>query len=127
MHHRIRAIAAYRAGNAPNILRVFEVGAATMVYSKGAIMPVSQVMKQAGEKFDPSVHVPAVAGCYTAPNGDMLPFPFNSSTTVFYYSKDKFAKAGLDPEKAPVSWPKRRPSAAPASTAAWRPLQCGAG
>ena len=98
------AIAAYRAGNAPNILQVFEVGTATMMYSKGAIMPVSQVMKQAGEKFDPSGYVPAVAGYYTAPNGEMLSFPFNSSTTVFYYNKDKFAKAGMDPEKAPVTW-----------------------
>ena len=31
------AIAAHRAGNAPNILQVFEVGTATMMYSKGAI------------------------------------------------------------------------------------------
>jgi sn-glycerol 3-phosphate transport system substrate-binding protein len=98
------AIAAYRAGNAPNILQVFEVGTATMMYSKGAIVPVSQVMKQAGEKFDTSGYVPAVAGYYTAPNGEMLSFPFNSSTTVFYYNKDMFAKAGLDPEKAPVTW-----------------------
>ena len=31
----------------------------------------------------------------------MLSFPFNSSTTVFYYNKDAFKKAGLDPNKAP--------------------------
>ena len=47
------AIAAYRAGNAPNILQVFEVGTATMMYAKGAIVPVADVMKRAGEKFDP--------------------------------------------------------------------------
>ena len=35
------ATAAYRAGNAPDILQVFEVGTATMMYSKGAIKPVS--------------------------------------------------------------------------------------
>jgi sn-glycerol 3-phosphate transport system substrate-binding protein len=34
------AIAAYRAGNAPNILQVFEVGTATMMAAKGAIKPV---------------------------------------------------------------------------------------
>ena len=34
------AIAAYRAGNAPHILQVFEVGTATMMASKGAIVPV---------------------------------------------------------------------------------------
>jgi sn-glycerol 3-phosphate transport system substrate-binding protein len=99
------AIAAYRAGNAPNILQVFEVGTATMMYSKGAIKPVSDVMKTAGEKFDPSAYVPAVAGYYTSPKGDMVSFPFNSSTTVFYYNKDMFAKAGLDPEVAPKTWP----------------------
>src|SRR5205085_5160568 len=34
------AIAAFRAGNAPHILQVFEVGTATMMAAKGAIVPV---------------------------------------------------------------------------------------
>ena len=99
------AIAAFRAGNAPHILQVFEVGTATMMASKGAIVPVGQVMKDAGYKFDPAVYVPAVAGYYTAPNGQMLSFPFNSSTTVFHYNKDAFKAAGLDPENPPKTWP----------------------
>jgi sn-glycerol 3-phosphate transport system substrate-binding protein len=98
------AIAAFRAGNAPHILQVFEVGTATMMYAKGAITPVTQVMKLGGEKFDSSAYVPAVAGYYTSPKGDMLSFPFNSSTTVLYYNKDMFSKAGLDPNKPPVTW-----------------------
>jgi sn-glycerol 3-phosphate transport system substrate-binding protein len=44
--------------------------------------------------------VPAVAGYYTAPNGQMLSFPFNSSTTVFHYNKDAFKAAGSGPRKA---------------------------
>ncbi len=99
------AIAAFRAGNAPHILQVFEVGTATMMASKGAIRPVAEVMKNAGLKFDQNAYVPAVAGYYTAPNGQMLSFPFNSSTTVFHYNKDAFKAAGLDPEKAPSTWP----------------------
>ena len=99
------AIAAFRAGNAPHILQVFEVGTATMMASKSAIVPVAQIMKDAGKKFDPSAYVPAVAGYYTAPNGQMLSFPFNSSTTVFYINKDAFAKAGLDASKPPTTWP----------------------
>ena len=75
------AVAAFRAGNAPHILQVFEVGTATMMASKGAIVPVGKVMADAGHKFDPKAYVPAVAGYYTAPNGQMLSFPFNSSTT----------------------------------------------
>lgn len=99
------AIAAFRAGNAPHILQVFEVGTASMMASKGAIIPVTEVMKTGGVKFDPSVYVPAVAGYYTAPNGQMLSLPFNSSTTVFHYNKDAFKAAGLDPEKPPTTWP----------------------
>ena len=99
------AIAAFRAGNAPHILQVFEVGTATMMASKGAIVPAAKVLNDAGFKFDPTEYVSAVAGYYTAPNGQMLSYPLNSSTTVFYYNKDAFKKAGLDPNKAPKTWP----------------------
>ena len=47
------AIAAYRAGNPPQIVQVFEVGTATMMAAKGAVKPVYQLMAEAGEKFDP--------------------------------------------------------------------------
>jgi sn-glycerol 3-phosphate transport system substrate-binding protein len=99
------AIAAFRAGNAPHILQVFEVGTATMMASRNAIVPVGEVMKKAGVTFNPNAYVPAVAGYYTAPNGQMLSFPFNSSTTVFHYNKDAFKAAGLDPNAPPKTWP----------------------
>ncbi|AVP58616.1 sn-glycerol-3-phosphate ABC transporter substrate-binding protein UgpB [Pulveribacter suum] len=99
------AIAAFRSGNAPHILQVFEVGTATMMASKGATVPVGKVMKDAGADFNPAGYIPAVAGYYTAPSGEMLSMPFNSSTTVFYINKDAFKKAGLNPDKAPATWP----------------------
>jgi sn-glycerol 3-phosphate transport system substrate-binding protein len=98
------AIAAFRAGNAPHILQVFEVGTATMMAAKGAIVPVYQLMKDADEPFDPKAFLGPVAGYYTDSHGNMLSFPFNSSTVVFYVNKDAFKKAGLDPEKAPKTW-----------------------
>jgi sn-glycerol 3-phosphate transport system substrate-binding protein len=99
------AMAAYRAGNAPDILQVYEVGTATMMAAKGAVKPVGEVMTMGGAKFDPKVYIPAVAGYYTAPNGQMLSFPFNSSTTIFYYNKDAFKAAGIDPNTPPKTWP----------------------
>jgi sn-glycerol 3-phosphate transport system substrate-binding protein len=99
------AIAAFRAKNPPAIEQVFEVGTATMMYSKGAIKPVYKLMAEAGEKFDPKAYVPAVAGYYSTPQGQMLSLPFNSSTPVFYYNKDAFEKAGLDPNNPPQTWP----------------------
>jgi sn-glycerol 3-phosphate transport system substrate-binding protein len=99
------AIAAYRAGNAPDIVQVFEVGTATMMAAKGAIKPVYQLMADANEPFDPSSYLAAVTGYYSTPDGKMLSFPFNSSTPVVYWNKDEFKKAGLDPDKPPKTWP----------------------
>ncbi|HEX2509565.1 MAG TPA: extracellular solute-binding protein, partial [Microvirga sp.] len=42
-------IAAFRAGNAPHIIQIFEVGTATMMGAKGAIKPVHELMKEAGQ------------------------------------------------------------------------------
>jgi len=98
-------IAAFRAGNAPHIMQVFEVGTATMMAAKGAIKPVQELMKEAGEKFDPNSYLPAITGYYSTAKGEMLSFPFNSSSAVMWYNKDAFAKAGLDPNKPPKTWP----------------------
>ncbi len=98
-------VAAFRAGNAPHIVQVVEVGTATMMASTGVSVPVGKMMKDAGEKFDPKSYISAVAGYYTAPSGEMLSFPFNSSTTVFYFNKDAFKAAGIDTAKPPGTWP----------------------
>ncbi len=98
------AIAAFRAGNNPHLLQVFEVGTATMMAAKGAIVPVAKVMADAKEPFNPKAYLPTVAGYYTDLKGNMLSFPFNSSTVMFYVNKDAFKKAGLDPNHAPKTW-----------------------
>jgi len=105
-------IAATRAGNAPHVIQVFEVGTATMMAASGddsgkkksVVKPVHEVMAAAGQKFDPKVYVPAVSSYYTDSRGRMLSLPFNSSTTVFYYNKEAFQKAGMDPNAPPLTW-----------------------
>jgi sn-glycerol 3-phosphate transport system substrate-binding protein len=99
------AIAAYRSGNPPGILQVFEVGTATMMAAHGAIMPVYKLMAEQHEKFDPKDYLPAVTSYYSDTKGHMLSMPFNSSTQVLYINKDAFKKAGLDPNKPPQTWP----------------------
>ncbi len=98
-------IAAFRAGGAPHIMQVFEVGTATMMSAGGAIKPVHVLMKDAGETFDPAAYLPTITGYYSTTKGEMLSFPFNSSSAVMWYNKDSFKKAGLDPEKPPKTWP----------------------
>ena len=97
-------IAAFRAGQAPHIMQVFEVGTATMMAAKGAVKPVYQLMKDAVEPFDPKVYLPAITGYYSTVKGEMLSFPFNSSSMVLWLNKDALAKAGVDPDKL-KTWP----------------------
>ena len=99
------AIAAFRAKQNPHILQVFEVGTATMMAAKGAVYPVHQLMVDTGEAFDPKVYIGPVYGYYSTSDGKLLSMPFNSSTPVFYWNKEHFLKAGLDPDKAPKTWP----------------------
>ena len=98
------AIAAFRAGEQPDIVQVFEVGTGTMRAAKGAIYPVYQLMADTGEPFDPKGFLPAVVGYYTDTEGNMLSMPFNSSTPILYYNKDVFEKAGLDRNTPPETW-----------------------
>jgi sn-glycerol 3-phosphate transport system substrate-binding protein len=101
------AIAAFRARqNAhPHIVQVFEVGTANMMAAKGAIYPVYQLMADAKEPFDPKAYIAPVYGYYATTDGKLLSMPFNSSTPVFYWNKELFKKAGLDPNKPPTTWP----------------------
>jgi len=98
-------IAAFRAGNAPHIMQVFEVGTATMMAATGAVKPVHVLMKEAGEKFNPDAYLPTITGYYSTVKGDMLSFPFNSSSTVMWINRDSFRKAGLNPDTPPKTWP----------------------
>jgi len=96
-------IAAFRAGNAPHIMQVFEVGTATMMAAKGAIKPVYQLMADAGEQFDPKAYLPTITGYYSTAKGEMLSFPFNSSSMVMWINRDALKKAGVN--EIPKTWP----------------------
>lgn len=96
-------IAAFRAGNAPGIMQVFEVGTATMMAAKGAVKPVFQLMKEQGETFDPQSYLPAIAGYFSTSEGEMLSFPFNSSSMVLWVNLDALKKADI--AAPPKTWP----------------------
>lgn len=102
---RAAAVAAFRAGNPPHIMQMFDAGSGDMMSAKNAIVPVSDVFKRAGLQFNPADFIAPARGYYGLPNGNLLSMPFNVSTTVLFYNKDAFRKAGLDPEKPPRTWP----------------------
>ncbi|WP_171229022.1 sn-glycerol-3-phosphate ABC transporter substrate-binding protein UgpB [Ruegeria sp. HKCCA4008] len=99
-------IAAFRAGEQPHILMVFEVGTATMMSAKGAIKPVYEVMAESGASFYPDAYIGAVKGYYTTTDGEMLSLPFNSSTPVLWVNRDAMQAAGVDPDTDLSTWEK---------------------
>jgi len=97
-------IAAFRAGEQPDILMVFEVGTATMMAAKGAIKPVYEVMEESGVAFDPDSYIGSVKGYYTTTDGKMLSLPFNASTPVLWVNRDALSGAGIDPDTDLSTW-----------------------
>ncbi len=98
-------IAAFRAGQAPHLAQVFEVGTGSMLAAGKAAKQVWELAKETGAQIDPKAYIPAVRGYYSLTDGRMASMPFNSSTAVMWYNKDAFRKAGLDPDKPPATWP----------------------
>jgi sn-glycerol 3-phosphate transport system substrate-binding protein len=104
-------IAASRAGQAPHLVQIFEVGTGTMLSAGKAVKPVWELAQETGLAIDPKAYIPAVRGYYSLSDGRMASMPFNSSTAVMWYNKDAFRKAGLDPDKAPTTWQEVRKAA----------------
>lgn len=99
------AIAAWRAGQAPHLVQVFEVGTGSMLAAGPAVKQVWALAQETGVPLDPAAYLPAVRGYYSLTDGRMASMPLNSSTTVMWYNKDAFEQSGLDPEKPPQTWP----------------------
>ncbi len=100
----VAAIAAFRANNAPHIVQMFEVGTGTMMNAGRAVKPVHELLAETGVAIDFDDYLPGVRGYYSLADGRMMSMPFNSSTTIVWYNKDAFRRAGVDPDKFPETW-----------------------
>jgi len=105
------AIAAFRAGEQPNIVQVFDAGAATVIGAEGATIPVETLMAENGVEFDIEEYISGVRGFYAAADGTMIGMPFNSSAPILYYNETALEEAGVTP---PVTWEEFQDVTAPA-------------
>ncbi|MEM9676917.1 MAG: extracellular solute-binding protein [Pseudomonadota bacterium] len=92
-------IAAFRAGEQPNIMQVFDAGAATVIGAKGATVPVADLMKANGVDFNIDDYIPGVRYFFADSDGKMIGMPFNSSTPILYFNQEAMDKAGVTPPK----------------------------
>ncbi|MCL4802143.1 MAG: sn-glycerol-3-phosphate ABC transporter substrate-binding protein UgpB [Burkholderiales bacterium] len=103
------AIAAWRAGNPPHIVQVFEVGTATMMAAGPAIKPVHQLLAEAGITLDPKQYLGGVRGYYSDTEGRLVSMPHNSSSAVMWVNLDALEKAGV--QGVPRTWREVRAAA----------------
>ncbi|MGX5667418.1 extracellular solute-binding protein [Rhizobium daejeonense] len=94
-------IAAFRSGEQPNILQVFDAGAATIINAKGAVIPAEDLIKQAGYDFNREDFIEGVRYFYADSDGKFVGMPFNSSAPIMYMNTDALKKAGVE---APKTW-----------------------
>ncbi|MBU2980618.1 extracellular solute-binding protein [Lentibacter algarum] len=104
-------IAAFRAGEQPNVLQVFDAGAATVIGAKGATMAVQDLLESNGVEFNIEDYISGVRYFYADADGKMIGMPFNSSSPVMYYNVQALEKAGVTP---PKTWEEFQTVTAPA-------------
>jgi sn-glycerol 3-phosphate transport system substrate-binding protein len=104
-------IAAFRAGEQPNILQVFDAGAATVIGAKGATIPVQDLLVENGVDFDINDYISGVRYFFADSDDKMIGMPFNSSSPIMYYNMQALEKAGVTP---PKTWEEFQTVTAPA-------------
>ena len=104
-------IAAFRAGEQPNIMQVFDAGAATVIAAQGAVVPVEDLLTGAGVDFNIEDYIAGVRYFYADVDGKMIGMPFNSSTPIMYYNETALEAAGVTP---PATWEEFQDVTAPA-------------
>ncbi|CAN7694668.1 extracellular solute-binding protein [Mesorhizobium sp. LjRoot246] len=92
-----KAIAAFRAGNAPALLQVFDAGTLDIMLSDAAI-PLSEALPDV--KWDD--YITGARSYYQASDGRLFSQPYNASTLVFYTNKTLLERAGVT--KTPETW-----------------------
>src|SRR5579864_4312150 len=90
-------------GGAPPDVAVLDTPELFSLLDRNAIMPLDDLIAQSGGKgwlddFYQTLLLNERA------NGHVYSIPWQRSTPIFYYNRDMFRKAGLDPNRAPKNW-----------------------
>ncbi len=97
-----KALTAAQAGNPPQVAVLLAIDIFTLI-EEDVVVPFTQITNSAEDKawMDGFMDSFMIDATY---NGEIYGIPFQRSTPVFYYNKEAFREAGLDPENPPKSW-----------------------
>lgn len=93
-----KTIAAVKAGNAPHVVQIYDIGTRAMIDGNIAV-PIGDLIEK-DPSIDLGAFLPQVLNYYTV-NGKLYSMPFNSSNAILFYNKTFFKEAGLDPKRPP--------------------------
>lgn len=96
-----KAVAAYRAGQQPAVVEIYDVGTADMLRS-GAIYPVDALMRDTGHAPGDNDYLDSIRRFYAGADGRLLSQPFGTSTLVLYGNRKKLAAVGI--RELPQTW-----------------------
>jgi sn-glycerol 3-phosphate transport system substrate-binding protein len=97
-----KALTAAKAGNAPDVAVLLSTDMFTLI-DDDLIEPIDTIATKDGDKAWLKSFYPAFMENSQA-QGHTWGVPFQRSTIVQYWNKDAFKAAGLDPDKAPMTW-----------------------
>jgi sn-glycerol 3-phosphate transport system substrate-binding protein len=97
-----KAMTAVLGGTPPDVA-VLDTPELFSLLDRNAIIPLDDFVAQAGGKAWLDDFYQTLLLNNQA-NGHVYSIPWQRSTPIFYYNKDMFRKAGLDPSAAPKNW-----------------------
>ena len=97
-----KALTAAQAGTPPHVAVLLAIDIFTLV-EEDVVIPISDIANSAEEKAWLDGFYKSFMRDATL-DGKVYAVPFQRSTPVFYYNKDAFREAGLDPDTPPTSW-----------------------
>jgi sn-glycerol 3-phosphate transport system substrate-binding protein len=97
-----KAMTAVMGGTPPDVA-VLDTPELFSLLDRNAIIPLDDFIAQSGGKaWIDDFYQALLLNART--NGHVYSIPWQRSTPIFYYNKDMFRKAGLDPSRAPKNW-----------------------
>lgn len=88
----------------PPLVIVSEAAAGDIVAAGGLAYPVSQLLTDMAEPYDPEAFMPAVRASFSDAGGSLLSLPFLLTTPVLYIDARAVRAAGFDPGKDLKTW-----------------------
>jgi sn-glycerol 3-phosphate transport system substrate-binding protein len=84
---------------------LFSLDESTLYFStRPRFVPLYQLLKDSGERIDFGDFYPQITDAISDSAGRMQALPMSLAVPLLFRNKAYFAKAGLDPEKAPATW-----------------------